>query len=113
LEAVLLRHPELAVAGSGGDHHRPPQERGAIVQSDFEESGEGAWAKFLRVTGHDHPHAELDGLQLGAERKVRAGDAGRKSEEVFDAGRGGGLAAERHIVKQDGPQAFGGTIDRR
>jgi len=52
-------------------------------------------------------------LQLGAEREVGAGNAGRKSEEVFDAGRGGGLAADRHIVKQNGSQAFGGTIDRR
>jgi hypothetical protein len=52
-------------------------------------------------------------LQLGAEREVGAGDAGRKSEEVFDAGRGGGLTADRHIVKQDGPQTFGGTVDRR
>jgi hypothetical protein len=65
------------------------------------------------VAGHGHPRAELDGLQLGAEREVGAGDAGWKSNEVFDTGRGGGLAADRHIVKQDGPQAFGGTIDRR
>ena len=49
------------LAGSGGDHHRPPQEqRGAIVQNDFEESGEGAGAKLLRVAGHGHPRAELE-----------------------------------------------------
>jgi hypothetical protein len=31
LEALLLRHFELAVAGSGGDYYRPPEKIRAVV----------------------------------------------------------------------------------
>src|SRR6266436_6701563 len=80
LQALLLRHSELAITRSGGDHHGTPEENGVVVQSDFVESRPCAALKLLRTARHRHPRTELDGLQLGPEGEVGARDAGWKSE---------------------------------
>jgi len=69
--------------------------------------------KLLRAAWDGHARTELDRLQLRPEGEVGARDTGRKSEEIFDSGRGGRLTTDRHVVEQDGSQSLGGAVDRR
>ena len=48
---------------------------------------------------------------MGAAAQVGAGDAGRKSEIVLDAGAGAGLAARGLRLDHHGSEAFAGAVD--
>src|SRR5579863_3496243 len=72
LEPLLLSHRKLSVAGSGSNHHRPPQENGVVLERDLIAAETGVGLKLLGAARHDDARAELQRLQLGPEGEIGA-----------------------------------------
>ena len=61
----------------------------------------------------DHAGAEFEHLQNPARRQIRAGQAGRKTDEVLNARRTSGLPAGPKLIERQGGKSFGRGIDGR
>ena len=109
-ETFATFHAEAAILGAGGDKQALGDDGLAAFQS---ENGVGlVEAQLDHGRGNGDARAELVRLQDGAIGQFAAGNAGGKSQIIFDPHAAAGLAARRRAFQDDRVQSFGGAIDR-
>ena len=109
-ETFATFHAEAAILGAGGDKQALGDDGLAAFQS---ENGVGlVEAQLDHGRGNGDARAELVRLQDGAIGQFAAGNAGGKSQIIFDPHAAAGLAARRGAFQDDRVQSFGGAIDR-